>query len=361
MNKLVVYSFLLLATICICSVQSTTYSLGINVVPIFDVCANGGDALSCSNHGSCVNGACVCTGGYTGRDCSMPPGGFNFPNPIPAARATKFADLNGSDGQLEMTTCFGNFPGGKWVSRNYLPPGVTGIAAVNPTLYGSRFAFGAPNQYTPKSVTGSYTGIGQSCGHCFNLTKGSSSAVVMVVNRCGGFCQAQSAVGPCAVNGSTSTDCGYCVTPTTTPTTIGCSCMSKIAIQTNGYCDATSTAHHCDHCAANDHPHFDLDTDTLNQLCGDANAGVCNLDSFQWVPCAGIQAQPGDYPNGGPTPYVLPSNAVSSGGSAPSTPAPVRITPAPTQRAATPAPTSAPTQRATPAPTSAPTDRKSVV
>jgi hypothetical protein len=74
-----------------------------------------------------------------GRDCSTPPGGFRYPNPIPKARATMFANLDGSDGQLEQTTCFGNFPGGQWVSKAFLPVGVTGIAAVNPTVYGSRY------------------------------------------------------------------------------------------------------------------------------------------------------------------------------------------------------------------------------
>lgn len=288
------YKYILLLSLslaCFCSVMSQTPFLPVNVQPEWDICANGGDALSCSNHGSCVNDACVCTGGYTGRDCSIPPGGFRYPNPIPNARATMFANMDGSDGQLEQTTCFGNFPSGQWVSKNYLPTGVMGIAAVNPTLYGSRFAFGKPNQYTDQSVTGSYSGVGQSCGHCFNLTKGSASAVVMVVNRCGGFCQSNGPSGPCAVNGTSSTDCGYCVTPTTTATTVDCSCMSDIAIRTNGYCDASGTAHHCDHCAQNDHPHFDLDTATLSHLCGASNAGVCDLDSFQWVSCGGVQAQ----------------------------------------------------------------------
>ena len=76
-----------------------------------------------------------CSHLHPGRDCSMPPGGFNFPNPIPQARATMFANLDGSDGQLVDTTCFGtNYP----VTRDYLPAGVTGVVAVNPTLYGSR-------------------------------------------------------------------------------------------------------------------------------------------------------------------------------------------------------------------------------
>jgi len=365
MYKYIVCSLLLIAFVCSYGVNSQTYTLGINELPEFDICAHGGDALSCSNHGSCVNSACVCTDGYTGRDCSTPPGGFRYPNPIPKARATMFANLDGSDGQLEQTTCFGNFPGGQWVSKAFLPVGVTGIAAVNPTVYGSRFAFGGPNQYSDKSATGSYSGVGQSCGHCFNLTKGGNSAVVMVVNRCGGFCQSHSAVGPCATNGTTSTDCGYCVTPTTTPTTIGCSCMSAEAIQTNGYCDA-SKQHHCDHCAQNDHPHFDLDTDSLSHLCGSNNAGVCDLDSFQWVQCGGIQAQPGTFPNGG-TPYVLPSNAVASGVSqqsspsstqAPSKPTAAASTPKPTTTpAATPKPTPKPTPKSTPKPTPKPSTK----
>ena len=157
----------------------------------------------------------------------MPPGGFNYPNPIPQARATMFANLDGSDGQLVDTTCFGtNYP----VTRDYLPPGVTGVVAVNPTLYGSRlapplsslsfsslplivssltfsnrFAFGAKDvagqHYTSKSVSGTYSGVGQSCGHCFKLTRGARSVVAMVVNRCGGYCKANGLSGPCSVNG----------------------------------------------------------------------------------------------------------------------------------------------------------------
>ena len=41
------------------------------------ICLLSGDIFSCTGHGSCQNGACVCTGGYTGTDCSIPPGNLS--------------------------------------------------------------------------------------------------------------------------------------------------------------------------------------------------------------------------------------------------------------------------------------------
>ena len=58
---------LLLLLACVVGVTLGDYSLPINVIPEFDICANGGDSLTCSNHGKCVDGKCVCTGGYTGK------------------------------------------------------------------------------------------------------------------------------------------------------------------------------------------------------------------------------------------------------------------------------------------------------
>ena len=52
-------------------------------------------------------------------------------------------------------------------------------------------------------------------------------------------------------------------------------------------------AGHCDWCAQNAAPHFDLDNATFNYLCPDAGGAACSLDECKGISCG---------PNGGPWP-----------------------------------------------------------
>ena len=50
--------------------------------------------------------------------------------------------------------------------------------------------------------------------------------------------------------------------------------------------DDNCSTQQCDWCAANNHPHFDVDDDTFNHLCGDqALKGSCQLTKANFVAC----------------------------------------------------------------------------
>lgn len=279
-------------------IRGGSVTLGINVIPEWDLCVNGGDIFSCSGHGQCSGGKCACTDGYTGRDCSVPPGGFKYATP---ATVTQFCQLE--TGGCAAGMCVG---GGQFDGSN-LPPGVDGVAALNPTLYGSRYAYAAGSGMgVPNTLNGMYSFVGQSCGTCWKLTRASVSIVVTVVDRCAGYCRATTtSPQTCSASADGGKECGECIQAgqTSAPQ---CSCLSSD--HTAGWCGGVATAH-CDWCAANDHPHFDLDITAQMKICGDqAYSGLCSIDSFQMVACPDML---GPWPNG----YFNKTKAPTSSGS----------------------------------------------
>jgi len=244
-------------------------------LPQYDICAGGGDTCSCSGHGLCSGGACRCQAGYSGRDCSVPPnnGWANYRVKPGTPAATYYCDMaTGCEGG---SCAFGNLKG-------RLPAGIDGIAAVNPTLYGSRVRPGS-------------AAAGQGCGQCYKLTKGTISKNVVITDRCAGYCKGSSAF-ICDPRGSFSTHCVQCLAPwggvngTLSPP--ACSCFNAPfnfgKSGAGGLCDTAKTQL-CDWCDANDHPHFDLNTELIVQLCSDAQqTGHCILDSFAPITCGPI-------------------------------------------------------------------------
>jgi len=261
-------------------------------LPTNDVCANGGDLYSCSGRGSCSNNACVCTNGYTGRDCSIPPGGFPYPRPVGAV--TQFCQLE--SGGCTPGMCIGGASNAlpSFTNAN-LPDGIMGIAAVNPTLYGSRYAYSSVRRGIDQTVGGSYSYVGQGCGQCFRLERNSSQVTVVIIDRCAGDCKATQDQ-TCTPSGEWERECGVCDALGQKSVPV-CSCYSTEAKIYNGICNGKNSVI-CDWCAGNDHPHFDLDNTSFNKVCGDqSNRGHCELTNIEMIACGPLK---GPWPNGHP-------------------------------------------------------------
>jgi len=261
-----------------------------------DICANGGDIYSCTGHGVCTSGACACTDGYTGVDCSVPSGGFPYPRPL--GSVTEFCQLE--TGGCTAGMCIGgSSPSLPVFTNSNLPEGITGVAAVNPSLYGSRYAYSPDRRATNKTVGGAYTTVGQTCGQCFKLTSNITSVTVVVVDRCAGQCRATQQ-GTCDTQGEWERECGICDALGQKSVPV-CSCYSPEAKNFNGICNGKNSVI-CDWCSGNDHAHFDLDNTTFNKLCGpQSSRGHCDLVAFQSIPCSPLK---GPWPNGAPSGFL---------------------------------------------------------
>ena len=209
--------------------------------------------------GSCVSGQCVFKPGYQGLES------------LPEAWATHYCDLKSGACQgvhqldpvlttaqtlaskASLPLCGSSTPGSACV----------GIVASPPMMVGNREKFG--------EIWG--LGLSEASGLCYEVTGPGGSALLAVTDRCGGFCK-------CPSTGATSfNECGQCkeaadLTPL-------CECRG----------DNSCSTQQCDWCAANNHPHFDVDDDAFNHLCGDqAFKGSCQLTKAKFVPCLEARA-----------------------------------------------------------------------
>ena len=164
-------------------------------------------------------------------------------------------------------------------------------ATANPPLMignsGLGFSF-----LTGKAVTDQYQGATGLSGICYDvLGPYGNRAIIMAVDRCGGYCR-MGCTTPDDINTQfdiNPPECGICVATTGLPgpapaqPCVGvdvsnsvnyrnCSGLLKYGCQDYSLNPQTPVANKayasCDWCAAQNHPHFDVDTLTFNVLCG---------------------------------------------------------------------------------------------
>ena len=203
--------------------------------------------------GTCVNDVCVYNSGYSGLAT------------YPHAWATYYCTLGsgGCQGVTQMepvettakkiATLFGT-------SLCSTPKdGCVGISAAPPMMVGN-------SQNAPIVPWG--LGYSEASKVCYNITGPSGYAIVALTDRCGGYCK-------CGVMPNVA-ECGPCV--------------SDQGLTPNPPCISNgpqSSAQECDWCAGNSHPHFDLDTDTFDFVCGQVGvqAGSCEFSKVEIVAC----------------------------------------------------------------------------
>ncbi len=232
--------------------------------------------------GQCQNGKCVFSGSYQGVQtlpqawathyCGLASGGCHGVTQIdyPEVTAQNIATQSGNpvcDGSTSATgTCIG-------------------IMASSPMVVGN-------SQEAIDSATGKLVhlwglGLTEASGLCYQISGPGGTAMVALTDRCGGYCKC---------NGSGYMECGPCVSDSSM--TPNCPCVGTdpgLYGQCCGNnCPTLNGA--CDWCAANNHPHFDLDDATFNWVCGSqATQGSCQLMSVKYVSCL----TPKSWPPGG--------------------------------------------------------------
>jgi hypothetical protein len=233
--------------------------------------------------GQCVGGKCIFDTGYQGVQtlpeawathyCALSTGGchgvtqIEFPEDTAQAIATQMG-LQLCDGASSSSgTC-------------------VGIAASSAMIVGNSQL--AIDPATGTTVTDWGLGLTEASGLCYAISGPGGSAVVALTDRCGGYCKC---------NGSGYEECGPCVSaPSMAP---NCPCVGTDPGLFDACCgnDCPTLVAECDWCAANNHPHFDLDDATFDWVCGaQATRGSCQLSAASYVPCLGAQAWP---PSGG--------------------------------------------------------------
>ena len=150
-----------------------------------------------------------------------------------------------------------------------------GVGASSPMLVGNSQE--AIDPRTNRLVATWGLGLTEASGLCYRIAGPGGVAVIALTDRCGGYCKC---------NGSGFEECGPCVNAPDLE--VNCSCVGAVPGVYSQCCGdgCASTAADCDWCASNNHPHFDLDIDTFNHVCGNlASAGSCQLSQAQYVPC----------------------------------------------------------------------------
>ena len=204
--------------------------------------------------GSCVNDQCVFNAGYAGLQT------------LPEAWATHYCDLQAGacqgvhqfDPVLTTAQALATKSNLPLCKSGAAGANCVGIVASPPMMVGNREKLG--------QIWG--LGLTEASGLCYQVTGPGGSALLAITDRCGGYCKCP------AAGANAYMECGPCseaadLTPL-------CECRG------NGNCSTQQ----CDWCAANNHPHFDVDDDTFNHLCGDQSfKGSCQLANVKFVPC----------------------------------------------------------------------------
>jgi hypothetical protein len=162
-----------------------------------------------------------------------------------------------------------------------------GIAASSPVLVGNSQL--AVDPATSRGVARWGLGLTEASGLCYEVTGPGGTAVVLLTDRCGGYCKC---------GGSGYQECGPCVNAADLQP--NCSCVGAVPGVADACCGRGCGAvqQDCDWCASNNHPHFDLDTGTFNRVCGaEALNGSCRLQAVRYVRCT--DSSPGWPPGGG--------------------------------------------------------------
>lgn len=206
--------------------------------------------------GKCVNDACVYDAGYSGLEtlaqawathyCDLQSGACQGVHQIDPVLKTAQAVA----AKAALPLCKSSSAGAKCV----------GIVASPPMMVGNREKFGENWGL----------GLTEPSGLCYEVTGPGGSALLAITDRCGGFCKCPS------LGANDFNECGQC--KEASDLTPLCECR--------GTNSCATTTEQCDWCAANNHPHFDLDDDTFNHVCGDqAIKGSCELTTAKFVPC----------------------------------------------------------------------------
>jgi hypothetical protein len=279
----------------------------IQVATDIEVCA---PAVVCTSEtcppdlGTCVQGQCQYEPGYAGLEtlpeawatyyCSLPGGGCHGVTQVEFAEVTA-AQVSAS---LGIPPCYEGAPAsGRCVGIMAAPPMMVGNSqeAVDPA--------------TGKMVSLWGLGMTEATGSCYEIEGPGGTAVLAVTDRCGGYCRC---------NGSGFQECGPCVSaPDMEP---HCACVGSVPGLYDECCGmgCSTLKADCDWCASNNHPHFDLDTDAFNWVCGAEGVnGSCRLTAVRYVPCNAAKKWP---PGGGSSSCPAQSFACPEGSPAPEQP-----------------------------------------
>eukprot|EP01041_Mallomonas_annulata_P007854 gene7854-16071_t len=225
--------------------------------------------------GTCVDNKCVYAAGYDGLKTH------------PIAYATEYCTLS-PDGCLGVTHINTPYTTAKNIATSLNLPicyesnhneKCVGIFASSPMMFGNSQEAIDPSTGRVVSTWG--MGLTEASGICHKLVGPNGQEVIVAqTDRCGGYCTCTGLVS--------KQECGPCVNKA--DLTPGCPCVGTDPLygQCCGLasygCPAVDAA--CDWCASNNHPHFDLDVDTFDYLCGSGKgAGSCQITSVTPFQC----------------------------------------------------------------------------
>jgi len=210
---------------------------------------------------------------------------------------------------------------------------IFGVTANPPLMIGNSDE--GINILTQKPVKFSYQGTTSVSGLCYDVIGPNGGRAILIPgDRCAGYCYDDCNDGHDFNAGDTAvSECGHCVWQGTSAPQPGPPCIGTVPgmyDQCKGMgaygCEAP-VFNECDWCASQNHPHFDMDNDAYNAVCGGTPApaaagpvapagpipvyaGVCTDITGAYGNGAGACAQPGaQFNTGGGDICCCPWNA----------------------------------------------------